>query len=76
MRIAGAVSGRLGIRIRCMPASAGRAPALPAVAGDAAGDDVLPVLPAALGDRHHVVEGQLAVGNASPQYWHEWSSRA
>src|SRR3954469_840545 len=35
-------------------------PALRAVAGDAAGDDVLPVLPAALGDRHDVIEGQLA----------------
>src|SRR5262249_53543872 len=33
---------------------------LPAVARDAARDDVLPVLPAALGDRHHMIERQVA----------------
>jgi len=37
-----------------------RAATLSAVAGDAAADDVLPVFSAALGDRHHVIEGQLA----------------
>ena len=36
-----------------------RAPTFPAVARDAARDDVFPVLPAALGDRHDVIEGQL-----------------
>ncbi len=36
-----------------------RAPAFPAIAADTAGDDVLPVLAAALGDRHHMIEGQL-----------------
>src|SRR5688572_7898343 len=30
-----------------------RASTFPAIAGDAAGDDVLPVLPAAVGHRHH-----------------------
>ena len=37
----------------------GRPPAFLAVARDAAGDDVLPILPAALGDRHHMIERQL-----------------
>src|SRR5829696_5552060 len=37
-----------------------RASALAPVAGDAAGDDVLPVLAAALGDRQHMVEGQFS----------------
>src|SRR5436190_709558 len=32
------------------------AAALAAVAGDAAGDDVFPILSAALGDRHHMIE--------------------
>ena len=41
----------------------GRRPAaLPPVARDAAGDDVLPVFSAALGDRHHMVEGQFRRG--------------
>src|SRR5688500_13667336 len=39
-----------------------RAPALAPVARDAAADDVLPVLAAALGDRHHVIEGELRAG--------------
>src|SRR6187455_1846275 len=39
-----------------------RAPSLPTVARDAAGDDVFPVLAAALGHRHDVVEGQLRRG--------------
>src|SRR5262252_1140378 len=39
---------------------AGRASAFPAIAGDTAGDDVLPVFSAALGDRHDMIEGQLA----------------
>ena len=43
-----------------MPASAGVRPPLRRLQRDAAGDDVLPVLAAALGDRHDVVEGQLA----------------
>src|SRR5438067_3201117 len=38
------------------------ATALPAVARHAAGNDVLPVLSAALGDRHHMIEGELACG--------------
>src|SRR6185436_18228691 len=37
-------------------------PTLLTIAGDAATDDVLPVLPAALGDRHDMIEGQLAHG--------------
>src|SRR5258706_11716425 len=46
-----------------MHPSLGRsASAFLAIAGDAAADDILPVLPAALGDRHHVIEGQLAGG--------------
>src|SRR5215471_20343334 len=52
MRMAGAESGRLGAR----------ASALPAIADHTAGDDVLPVLSAALGDRHDMIEGQLAGG--------------
>src|SRR5829696_2327911 len=39
-----------------------RASALAPVAGDAAGDDVLPVLAAALGDRQHMVERQITRG--------------
>jgi hypothetical protein len=35
---------------------------LPAIAGNAAGDDVLPVLAAALGDRHDMIERQLCGG--------------
>src|SRR5688572_18881756 len=42
------------------PRLLGRTPALPAIARDAAADDVLPVFPAALCDRNHVVERQLA----------------
>src|SRR6185503_19607517 len=37
-----------------------RPPSLPAVAADAARDDVSPVLPAAMSDRQHMIEGQLA----------------
>src|SRR5262249_8598053 len=37
----------------------GSAAALAAVAGDAAGNDVLPIFSAALGDRHDMIEGQL-----------------
>ena len=59
MRMAGAVSGRFGIRMQVHAGLSGRAPALAAVAGHAAGDDVLPILSAALGDRHHMIEGQL-----------------
>ncbi len=54
----------------------GRASALPPVAADAARDDVLPVLAAALRDRHDVVERELAEASTSPQYWQEWLSRA
>src|SRR5437660_11681746 len=36
-----------------------RAPAFAAVARHAAGDDVLPVLAAALGDRHDMIESEL-----------------
>src|SRR5712691_3256262 len=36
-----------------------RSPAFSAVAADAAGDDVLPVLPAAMSDRQHMIEGEL-----------------
>src|SRR6187401_3201050 len=36
-----------------------RAPALEAIARDTTGDDVFPILAAALRDRNHVVEGQL-----------------
>ena len=39
-----------------------RAPTFLAVARDAAADDVFPILVAALGDRHDMVEGQLARG--------------
>src|SRR3981081_4538931 len=39
-----------------------RAAALPAVARHAAADDVFPVLSAALGDRNHMIEGELACG--------------
>ena len=63
MRIAGAESGRRGVTQQ-LHARLGRRPAaLLPVAGDAAGDDVLPVLAAALGDRHHVVERQLRRGH-------------
>src|SRR3954469_8026130 len=44
----------------------GSASALAAVAGDAAGNDVLPVLSAALGDRHHMIEGQLRARQLLP----------
>src|SRR5262252_3898030 len=37
-----------------------RAPTFLAIARDAAGDDVLPVFSAALGDRHDMIERQLA----------------
>src|SRR5438067_9837986 len=37
-----------------------RPPTFLSVARHAAADDVLPVLPAALGDRQHMIEGQLA----------------
>ena len=37
-----------------------RAPTLPAVAEDTTADDVLPVFAAALGDRHDMVERELA----------------
>src|SRR5262249_40383675 len=39
-----------------------RAPTFLAIARDAARHDVLPVLPAALGDRNHVVERQIRCG--------------
>src|SRR5258708_25580502 len=38
------------------------AAALAAVAGDAAGNDVLPIFSAALGDRHHMIEGEIGAG--------------
>ena len=38
---------------------AGRAAALAAIAPDTAGDDILPVLAAAVRDRNHVIERQL-----------------
>src|SRR4029078_2238317 len=87
MRIAGALSGRLGVRMRCMPACSGVRPPLrrvqgvanemhagllgsttplAAVAGDAAGNDVLPVFSAALGDRHHMIEGQIRAWQFPP----------
>ena len=60
MRMAGADCGRLGSSPE-VHAGLGRRPAaFPAVARHAAGDDVLPVLAAALGDRHDVIERQLA----------------
>src|SRR5262249_27524955 len=37
-----------------------RAPTFLAIARHAAGDDVLPLLPAAVRDRHHAIEGELA----------------
>src|SRR4051794_4169985 len=40
----------------------GRASALPAVAGDAAGDDVFPILAAALRDGHDVIEREIRRG--------------
>src|SRR6516164_9596799 len=43
-----------------------RPPAFASVARHAAGDDVLPVLTAALGDRHDVIERQLARGETLP----------
>src|SRR3954454_6412826 len=42
----------------------GRSPAFAAVARDTAGDDVFPVLSAALGDRHHMIEGQFSGGES------------
>ena len=59
MRIAGALSGRFGIADQVHARLGGRAPSLAPVAGDAAGNDVLPVLPAAVRDRHDVIERQL-----------------
>ena len=54
-----------------------RAAALLPVAAHAAGDDVLPVLAAAVRHRHHVVEGQLrASGTPRRSTWHVWLSRA
>ena len=44
----------------------GRSPALSPVARDAAGDDVLPVFAAALGDRHDVVEREVPGGEDVP----------
>ena len=62
MRIAGADCGRRGTRSRCMPASAGVRPPFLRLHGDAAGDDIFPILAAALGDRHHMIEGEIAGG--------------
>ena len=43
---------------RQVHAGLGRRPStLPAIAGNAAGDDVFPVFSAALGDRHYMIEG-------------------
>ena len=55
----GSAGGRRGRRTRRQPASLGEQVALAAVAGDAAGDDVLPLLAAAPRDGDHVVEGEL-----------------
>src|SRR5204863_2100902 len=55
--------GRLGTFWHPQQVHAGfsrRPPTFLAVARDTTGDDVLPVFPAALGDRQHVVERQLA----------------
>ena len=59
MRMAGAESGRRGGLQQSHARLGRRAAALPPVAADAAGDDVLPVLAAAVRHRDHVVEGQL-----------------
>ena len=77
MRMAGADSGRFGTPHQVHAGFGRRSPALPAVARDAARDDVFPVLPAALGDRHHVIEGQLARReDRRRSTGSEWSSRA
>ena len=52
--------------MRCMPASTGVRPPFLRLQADAAGDDVLPVLSAALGDRHHMIEGQFRGGKDLP----------
>src|SRR5438045_2402785 len=44
------------------PRLARRTPTLLAIAGHATGDDVLPVLPAALRDRQHMIERQFVRG--------------
>jgi hypothetical protein len=64
MRMAGALSGRFGWPNQTHAGLIGRTATLAAVAADAAGDDVLPVLPAALGDRNDVIESQLRRGQS------------
>src|SRR6266487_4581711 len=61
--------GRLGTSGHPQEPHAGfsrRTPPFPAITRNAAGDDVLPVFPAALGDRQHVVERQLVRGEPVP----------
>src|SRR5688572_18366815 len=60
----GDANGRRGVGAAWMllqphPGFRGRTSALLSVTTHAAGDDVLPILAAALGDRHHVIEREL-----------------
>src|SRR5262245_23712078 len=58
----GRLVGSLGNADEMHTGLLGSTSALAAVAGDAAGDDVFPILSAALGDRHDMIEGKVRRG--------------